>query len=594
MRRALALVAAAVAVLGAAAAPALSLKPYRPEPVDFSMAGTGLLGSPDVGDGVVSKPLKAPKRFNLVGLTWQDSGNGEPALAVRTRGDGGGWTRWAPVSTHTEDGPDPGSDEATAEGMANPVWAGEADWVQYRSSRLLSGVRLHFVNTAGTATAADRLRTALRGTVNTAVISAASVLTADLAGAQEPQPAIVTRSEWAGSNCNPRTSASYGAVKAAYVHHTVNPNDYSPAEASQIVLGICRYHRNTNGWNDIGYNFLVDRFGTIYEGRAGGIGAAVIGAQAEGFNSQSTGIANIGTFSDVRQTQPALEAMARLIRWKLPLHGYPTTGTAVMQSAGGGTNKFAAGTNVRVRRVLGHRDTNATACPGSALYAQLPELRDLVGGVSPRGVATSVAAGIDAPRSTIDYGDSAKLTGKLTGTDGAPLSGQPVAVQARIGGRWKTSSKPTTAADGSFSATLKPKQTRAVRVRFAGAGDLRSSVTPTLTIGVRPIVSLTLPPRRGAAGLKVRLRGKVTPRRGRVYQVLQLERRGRFRKVGAKALETTRKGGFGGFFVPERPGAYRFYVATKADARLARGSSRKIVVRVGEAARAVRGGARSR
>ncbi len=597
MGRLLAVTAAfVVAALCVVASPALSLSPYRPEPVDFSMAAEAVLGSPGGSEGVVSKPLRAPKRFNLVGLTWQESGDGhrEPAIAVRTRGDGGEWSRWEPVGAHSEDGPDPGTEEARVEGMANPVWAGEADWVQYRSSEPLGGVRLNFVNTAGTATGADRARTALRGVVNSAVVGIGGLLRASIAGAQEPQPGMVSRAEWAGDDCPPRSGPVYGQVEAAYVHHTVNLNDYSQAEARQIVLGICRYHRNTNGWNDVGYNFLVDRFGTIYEGRAGGVGAAVIGAQAEGFNSQSTGIANIGTFSSVPQSQAALQAMARLIRWKLPLHGNPTSGTTVMQSAGGGSNRYAAGTSVRVQRVLGHRDTNATECPGGALYGQLAELRGLVGGVAPQGVATSVTASVDAPRSTIDYGDSATLTGRLTSADGAPLAGQAVTVQARVDGRWKASSTPTTAADGSFSATVKPKLTRPVRVRFAGAGELRSSVTPTVTIAVRPVLALYRPPRRGAAGIRTRLRGKVRPRKALVHQVLQLERRGRFRKVGVKALRTTRKGGFSGSFVPRAPGTYRFYVAAKADATMARGASKKVVVRVGEAARAVRGGARPR
>src|SRR3712207_9515320 len=102
----------------------------------------------------------------------------------------------------------------------------------------------------------------------------------------------------------------------AFVHHTVTANEYAPEDSREMVLGICRYHRNSNGWDDIGYNFLVDKYGVIYEGRAGGIDKAVMGAQAQGYNSQTTGISNIGKFSDVPQSNEALRAMARLIRWK--------------------------------------------------------------------------------------------------------------------------------------------------------------------------------------------------------------------------------------------------------------------------------------
>jgi hypothetical protein len=169
-----------------------------------------------------------------------------------------------------------------------------------------------------------------------------------------------------------------------------------------------------------------------------------------------------------------------------------------------------------------------------------------------------------------------------------------VTVQAKIDGRWKTSSTPTTAGDGSFSAVVKPKLTRPLRVRFAGAGDLRSSVTPTLTLAVRPIVKLRRPTRRGAARARIKLTGTVKPRKARVYQVLQFQRRGRFRNVGTKALETTRKGAFRGSFVPSSAGAYRFYVATKADTKNARGATDMFTVRIGRAARSVRGGAQAR
>src|SRR3954463_11080039 len=126
----------------------------------------------------------------------------------------------------------------------------------------------------------------------------------------------VTREQWGADECRPRTAPEYGAVEAVAVHHTVSLNDYTREEAPQIVLSICRYHRNSNGWNDMGYNFMVDKFGTIWEGRAGGIHPAVVGAQAQGYNSLSTGIADIGTHTDVPASSAEMNAYAQLIRWK--------------------------------------------------------------------------------------------------------------------------------------------------------------------------------------------------------------------------------------------------------------------------------------
>ena len=113
----------------------------------------------------------------------------------------------------------------------------------------------------------------------------------------------------------------------AYVHHTVSLNTYTKAESPAVVRGIQRYHQSSNGWSDIGYNFLVDRFGQVFEGRAGGIDRAVIGAQAQGWNSVSTGIASVGTHTSTDVSPETFNAIASLLGWKLSIHGVPTQGT---------------------------------------------------------------------------------------------------------------------------------------------------------------------------------------------------------------------------------------------------------------------------
>ena len=379
-----ALVAATCLVV---AAPALSVKPYLPAAVDFQMSappGDGVRAA-RAGSGVVSAPVRAPKRFNLVGFKWR--GQAEPGIAVRVRAADGAWSPWTPVSAHTDGAPDAGSDEATPTGTSAPIWGGESDELQYRLSQPVPGLRLHFVNTTGSSTRRARVTTALRGTVSRAVAAVTSPVEAFAQAGS--QPTIVPRSAWgADQGCQPRTAPANGSVQAAFVHHTVTANAYSPAQAPAAVLAICRYHRNSNGWSDIGYNFVVDRFGTIYEGRAGGVDRAVVGAQAQGWNGQSTGIANLGTFSSQGQSASALSSIVRLIRWKLPLHGVPTTGTVRLTSAGGSTARLPRGAVGTFNRVSGHRDGNSTSCPGNGIYAQLPGIRSRVAGTAPDTAGT--------------------------------------------------------------------------------------------------------------------------------------------------------------------------------------------------------------
>jgi len=375
------LAAAIVGVCGYVAAPALSAQPYVPEAVDFEQALPALeripasaraAGDPRPGSGPVSfrsAVIIAPERFDLAGI----AGEVRP-LELRGRERGGPWSPWV----ETED--------------AGPVYFGGADELQVRSRGWRPTGTIHYVNVSGSTSALGGALVAVRRTVNSAFVSVAGALDPE-AEALPDRPQIVKRSEWGANRnaggCRPRTTPAKGVVKAAAVHHTVTANQYSEAEAPAIVLGICRFHRNGNGWNDIGYNALVDRFGNVYAGRAGGLRKPIVGAHAQGFNAQTTGVASIGTHTSTAITPAAKGALVDYLAWKLSVHGLRATGKTTLTSAGGEASRYPSGRRVRLSRIIGHRTVGLTACPGAALEAALPKLRRLVqrrieqGGVPP-------------------------------------------------------------------------------------------------------------------------------------------------------------------------------------------------------------------
>ena len=140
-----------------------------------------------------------------------------------------------------------------------------------------------------------------------------------------------------------------------------------------MLRGIYRYHVKSSGWRDIGYNFAVDKCGNIYEGRAGGVTKPVQGAHTLGFNSDSMGIAVLGTFSNADPSAAAVDAVARLTAWKLGLFGADPRGRTTLVSGGG--NKYKKGTKARLNVISGHRDGFATECPGARLYERLGSAR---------------------------------------------------------------------------------------------------------------------------------------------------------------------------------------------------------------------------
>ena len=158
------------------------------------------------------------------------------------------------------------------------------------------------------------------------------------------------------------------------MHHTVQANDYAAADVPAMIRADYAYHVRTRGWGDLGYNLVADRFGRLWEGRAGGIGAPVVGAHAQGFNTATLGVALLGDFGRVAPSSPALTALARVGAFAGARYRWDPRASAVLTSRG--SPRYAAGQRVRLPRVFGHRQTGLTACPGQRLYDRLPTVRE--------------------------------------------------------------------------------------------------------------------------------------------------------------------------------------------------------------------------
>ncbi|MGZ4390076.1 MAG: N-acetylmuramoyl-L-alanine amidase, partial [Gaiellaceae bacterium] len=202
---------------------------------------------------------------------------------------------------------------------------------------------------------------------------------------------------WGADEAIRRAPPQYSdAIHYAVVHHTAGSNAYSPAQSAAIVRGIEIYHVEGNGWNDIGYNFLVDRYGQVFEGRYGGVDRPVIGAHSLGFNVGSFGVAVIGDYNSTQISAAARTSLEQLLAWKLDLAHVDPLSTLTWQS--GGNPRFPAGVPVFLRAISGHRDTNFTDCPGNALYAELPRIaRDVSRIGLPKLYAPEVAGKVGGP-----------------------------------------------------------------------------------------------------------------------------------------------------------------------------------------------------
>jgi uncharacterized protein with LGFP repeats len=189
-----------------------------------------------------------------------------------------------------------------------------------------------------------------------------------------PRPRIVTRKGWGANESLREPGFAYTkTVKAAFVHHSASGNNYKCSEAPAVLRSLYRYHVVSSGWRDLGYNFAVDKCGTVYEGRAGGVAKAVLGAHTMGFNGNSMGVAVLGSYTDTSPPAAAVKSVAQLTAWKLGLYGANPLGKTSLTSGGG--NRYPKGKAVKLNVISGHRDGFATECPGRKLYGKLGTAR---------------------------------------------------------------------------------------------------------------------------------------------------------------------------------------------------------------------------
>ncbi|MEL7976437.1 N-acetylmuramoyl-L-alanine amidase [Isoptericola sp. F-RaC21] len=305
--------------------------------------------------------------FATVGVTWAGPADADLTIRARTSADGGDtWSGWTPMEVEA---PDP---DATDGGSA-PLAVGDVDRVEVTvedvAAEQVRDVELVTIDPGEGAVDHAASDTASDGALETGLApfgkgvgGVVRVPGAVATGDQHDGPAIRSRADWGADESLMTWTPKQGQVKGAVIHHTAGTNGYTSSQVPAIIRGIYTYHAKTRGWGDIGYNFLVDKWGRVWEGRTGGVELEIVGAHAVGVNDETVGVSVLGNYDQATVTDAAIRGVIDLLAWKLSLHGVPARGYTTLDGA-------------HEARISGHRDVGSTACPGTSIYRRLTEIR---------------------------------------------------------------------------------------------------------------------------------------------------------------------------------------------------------------------------
>jgi uncharacterized protein with LGFP repeats len=388
-------VAATLVLLPAAISDLPGDRPSSPA----SGAATALTEQPlaDLGPGQTVREVRQATPFSLVALTGLDFTG---TARVRAQRSDGSWGPWYTTYNLGFEGPD----GAPAQGGTEPVFVGRTTAVQIAINRPTDPSPVDpGAPKPGLGYIPANVEQPFGQTINAVLISPPQAPADQFSppSAITPPgqpPAIISRQQWGADESIRCGNPKYdNGIRAAVVHHTAGSNDYSPSDSAEIIRAIYAYHTRTLGWCDIAYNALVDKFGQVFEGRAGGIAKAVEGSHTGGFNVGTWGVALIGDFSVVPPTPIQLRTTGRLLGWRLAMDGVDPRGTVTLPSEGTSFTRYPLGAPATLPTIFTHRDVGNTECPGNAAYAEMDHLRDIAARfnqpVGPQDLADAMQGG---------------------------------------------------------------------------------------------------------------------------------------------------------------------------------------------------------
>ena len=374
-----------VATVGLTALPVTGGAPQaKPRPVKPKVVGMALGGQPartataaDGAEPFADSPVQRSEPANdtilsvgdgapLVGVTWTRGTAPEAGTEISLRGrTDDGWTDWVTVDVLPVSDPTAARSGKTQRVGTDPAWLGEG----------VTAVQVRYRSTDHQAVRKGRLELVDPGT---SPADAPAATPPASAAAIAARPRIISRAGWGADESMRRCEPDYGTTtNGGFLHHTAGTNSYTASQSAALVRGIYAYHVNGQGWCDIGYNFLVDKYGQVFEGRYGGVDRPVLGAHTLGFNTDTFGVSVLGNYGSTQPSSAALSAVTAVMSWRLAIYYRPGNGSTTYVSGDSGS-RYPEGTKIWRPVIMGHRDVVSTSCPGTNLYSKLASLRTSV------------------------------------------------------------------------------------------------------------------------------------------------------------------------------------------------------------------------